>query len=104
MTCKENFESTFPEQHFFSRAVRQNFSTLVLKNYFFSDAENSESFPIDPNIATENQYGIQETVLDYIDRVLLQPDAEIRFNGNQIREVRDIIENDFGGKRARELP
>ena len=98
--CRENFESTYPEQHFYSRVIRQNLPIRVFKDYLFSNPEN---LPIDPNVVSVNQYGIQETVLDYIDRVLSQPDAEERFNANQIREVRDIIENDFGGKRSREL-
>ena len=78
----------------------QNFSGLVLRDYLFSDPEN---FPIDPNIVSVNQYGQEETLLDYIDRVLSSHDVVRKYNTDSIREVRDIIENEFGGKRAREL-
>lgn len=98
--CKANGNSTYPEQHLLHRVVRQGFTTLVLKDYLFS---TPEVFPIDPNVVSINQYGQTETIIDYIDRLLLVPNAEEDFNTGHIREVRDIIENDFGGKRAREL-
>jgi len=99
--CKPNVNDAFPEQHFFSRAILQDFPISVFKNYFFRDNKN---FPINPNIVIVNQHGSRETILDYIDSILLLPDVRQRYNIHQIREVRDIIANDFGGKRFRELP
>lgn len=99
--CRANGSNSFPKQHFFSRAIIHDFPIWVFKDYFFNDSIN---FPIDPNVITVNQYGQKETILDYIDRVLSDPDAADSLNDHHIKEIRDIIENDFGGKRVRELP
>ena len=99
--CKPNGNNSFPKQHFFIRAIRQDFPISLFKEYLFSDAI---FFPIDPNVVTENQYGEKETVLDYLDEIFSDNTRHDRYNMHQIREIREIIVNDFGGKRARELP
>lgn len=90
----------YPKQHVFKRAFSMNIQSEILIDYFLSD---NNQFPIDVNVIEVLSSGERSTVLDYIDKVLVRPDAQEVFDVYEILRIKRILERDFDGKRAREL-
>ncbi|MWV29200.1 hypothetical protein [Aurantiacibacter rhizosphaerae] len=97
--CEAN-SGLFPRQHLFKRAIQMNVQDKVLVDYFLSD-ENK--FPINMNVIEVLNDGEKSTILDYIDKVIAEPDANQIYNIGQVIGIKNIIEKLYNGKRAKEL-
>lgn len=88
----------YPPQHVFQRALALNIQAEVFKFFL----QHPEEFPIDVNVIT---YAGSKplTLLDYIDDMLAIPNSERRFNLGQVRGVKRVVTDYFGGKRVAEM-
>ena len=100
MICNTSNSGVYPKQHLFQRSVIKELHIPVLEDFFFRD-ENT--FPIDPNTVSIDQNGVEETIIDYIENIIAEPDVLDKYNKSQIIGLRDIIKDLYGGKRARKL-
>jgi len=99
MICP-TINGVYPTQHIYKRAIELKVEKGALVDYFLKDAGN---FPINMNAVENKPDGTQETVLDYLDRILANPNVQNKYNAGQLIRVKKIIERRFDGKRAREL-
>lgn len=99
MICRAA-SGAYPKQHFFKRVIEMNLQRAVLDEYFLYD---EIEFPIDVNAIEIEADGSQTTVLDYVDKVLATPSLRARIHVGQVTEIRDILVELYGGKKAREM-
>ena len=77
MICNTSNSGVYPKQHLFQRSVIKQLHIPVLEDFFFRD-ENT--FPIDPNTVSINQNGVEETIIDYIENIIAEPDVFKEYN------------------------
>ena len=87
-----------PEQ-FMKRVVSLGMYESILYDFLLYD---EEEYPIDVN-TIEMVNGKPETLLDYLDHILADPQVERKYNKNEIYVLRETIIDDFGVKKASEL-
>lgn len=92
-------ERTRNPQHFLKRVVDLGMHKLVLYDFLLSDEDD---YPIDVN-AVEIYNGKEETLLDYLDKILSNPNNEKTYNMKEIEWLRFTIIEDYSAKRASEL-
>ena len=95
-----NDSHLFNEQHLFQRTIILKAYTPVLINFLLAD-ENE--YPIDVNVITTNFKGEQETVLDFVDAILRSSNADLNFNVDEIRELREVLIIHYNAKHASQI-
>ena len=101
----ENQAHRYQPQHIFKRVITMKFYTPILVDFFLeTDDDYKGIYDTNVNVLT---YDVQtkknETVLDYIDGILAMPNVENEYNVFKIKELREILVEDFGAKNARNL-
>jgi hypothetical protein len=86
-------------QHFLKRVVDMDYYKKVLYDFLLSD---EEEYPISVN-AIEIYKGKEETLLDYLNIILSDPNNEELYSFKEIEFLRSIIIEDYGAKTASEL-
>jgi len=99
MVCPAT-NGVYPTQHIYKRAIALRVEKAALVDFFLKD---TRGFPINMNAVETRSDGSKETVLDYLDRIMGDPEAKNKYNLGQAIRLRSIIERRFDGKRAREL-
>ena len=83
-------------QHLSKRIIDMRLHKDVYYKYLLRDKE------IDIN-GIDIVNGRKETILDYIDGILSDPDAEDKYNVKEIKGLRRMFVKRFGAKSAEEL-
>lgn len=92
-------DSRYP-QHYMKRVIDMHMTVEIFDEFLFYD---SDLFPIDVN-AVQVVDGKRETLVDYIDFLLDRSTSnQGRFNYNALRDRREVLVEEYGGKKASEL-
>ncbi|MEH6537831.1 MAG: hypothetical protein V7719_15625, partial [Psychroserpens sp.] len=98
--CYEGPEDeTRNPQHFMKRIVDLGMYNTVLYDFLLSD---EDEYSIDVN-AIEIYKGKEETLLDYLDSIIANPEKAKEYNMPEIKDLRGVIIEDYGAKTASEL-
>ncbi|MEH6537834.1 MAG: hypothetical protein V7719_15640 [Psychroserpens sp.] len=92
-------ERTRNPQQFMKRIVDLGMYKSVLYNFLLSD---EDEYPIDVN-AVEIYNGKEETLLDYLDGIISNPEKAKEYNIKEIKLLRLTIIEDYNAKIASEL-
>ncbi|MEH6537835.1 MAG: hypothetical protein V7719_15645 [Psychroserpens sp.] len=96
---KGTTQDTRNPQHFMKRIVDLGMYKTVFYKFLLSDPEG---YHIDVN-TIEIYNGKEETILDYIDNVLSEPNASSKYHVKEIQSVRDWLVMGYNAKKASEL-
>jgi len=101
LICKDNprSRSRVPE-HFLKRVVSLGMYESILYDFLLYD---EEEYPIDVNTIEILPNGEKETFLDYIDKILDDPEVSKKYDVKEIRDLRGLIIEDYRAKKASEL-
>jgi hypothetical protein len=98
--CYEGPEDeTRNPQHFLKRIVDLGMYKSVLNDFLLS---NPFKFPIDVN-AVEIYNGKEETLLDYLNEILSNPENEEKYNFQEIKSLRRLLLMGYNAKTAAQL-
>jgi hypothetical protein len=99
--CHEEGTTKFTRnpQHFLKRVIDLGMHKTILYDFLLSDEDD---YPIDVN-AIETYNGKEETVIDYIDNILKDPEVASNYNVREIKDLRDVLILDYGAKTSSEL-
>jgi hypothetical protein len=86
-------------QHFLKRIVDLGMYTSVLNDFLLS---NPFKFPIDVN-AVEIYNGKEETLLDYLNEILSNPENDGKYNFQELQSLRRLLLMGYNAKTAAEL-
>lgn len=97
--CKGKVTGTTREsEHLMKRALALKIQGYIFDDFFF-DTED-----VDVNVnAIEYVDGKPETVLDYLDKILLSPNASRRYVISDIKDLKEALIEQYGAKHAKEL-
>lgn len=95
-----NDSHLYSTQHLFQRAINLRAYTPFLMNFLLAD-ENE--YPIDVNVITTNFKGEQESLLDFVDAILSSFNADLNFNVEEIKELREVLIIHYNAKHASEI-
>lgn len=87
-----------PEQ-FIKRVISLGMYEYILYDFLLYD---EEEYPIDVN-TVEVVDGKKETVLDYIDNILADPEVSNKYDVAEIKDLRGLLIEDFKAKKANDL-
>jgi hypothetical protein len=94
--CKGKVTSKTREtEHLMKRAIALSLHDKVFDGFFF----NTDEYDFDYN-AIELVDGEPETVLDYLDKVISDPDASKKYVVENIIELRNSLRDEFGAMYA----
>ncbi len=97
--CKGKVTSkTRDTEHLMKRAIALSIHDKVFDGFFF----DTEEYDFDYN-AIELVDGKPETVLDYLDKVISDPDASKKYVIKHIIELRNSLRDEFGAMHAKDL-
>lgn len=92
-------DETRSPQHFMKRIVDLGMYSTVLNGFLLS---NPFKYPIDVN-AVEIYNGKEETLLDYLDEIISNPESEKRYNIQEMESLRRLLLMGYKAKKASEL-
>ena len=92
-------ERTRNPQHFLKRIVDLGMHKSVLNGFLLS---NPYKLPINVN-TVEIYNGKEETLLDYLDAIISNPDNEEKYNIPEIKSLRRLLLMGYNAKTAAEL-
>lgn len=90
MVCTTPSVNNTSPQHLMKRVIEMGLNKEVYFNFIFELADN-----INVN-AVENG----ETVIDYIDSILSNPDNETKYVFREIKDLREVLVDFYGAKKA----
>jgi len=96
---KPNFRTRNPEQ-FLKRVVSLGMYESILYDFFLYD---EDEYPIDVNTIEILPNGEKETLLDYINKILADPEVDKKYDVKEILDLRTWIIEYYGAKKASEL-
>ena len=85
------------KEHVLKRAIALQIHNKLFYQYLFR-AGHDEIFN-----AVEIVDGEEETILDYIDKIMQQDDFEDLYEPSEVKKLRHLLANKFGAKTAQEL-
>ena len=88
-----------PEQ-FLKRVVSLGMYETILYDFFLYD---EEEYPINVNTIEILPNGEKETLLDYINKILADPEVDKKYDVKEILDLKGLIIEDFGAKKASDL-
>ena len=87
-------------EHFLKRVVSLGMYETILYDFLLYD---EDEYPIDVNTIEILPNGEKETLLDYIDKILADPEVSKKYDVKEILDLRGLIIEDFGAKKASDL-
>jgi hypothetical protein len=100
LICYEGPEDeTRNPQHFLKRIVDLGMYNSVLYDFLLYD---EDEYPIDVN-TVEIYNGKEETLLDYLDQIISNPEKAKEYNIKEVKLLRLTILEDYNAKKASEL-
>ena len=97
-TDKPTEKSRNPE-HFLKRVVCLSMYESIFYDFLLSDPEE---YPIDVN-TVEIVNGKPETLIDYIDNIITNPEISKNYDVGQIKDLKSWLVEEYGAKKANEL-
>lgn len=91
----ENQAHRYEPQHIYKRVIAMKFYTPILSDFLLGD---ETVYATDINVITDN-----ETVLDYIDRILSRPNAADDYDIDELNELKEVMVEYYNAKHAKDL-
>lgn len=82
------------------RVVSLGMYETILYDFFLYD---EEEYPINVNTVEILPNGEKETLLDYINKILADPEVDKKYDVKEIKQLKRVIVKDYNAKTAAEL-
>ena len=96
MVCQSEAPGYDSPQHILKRVVEMGDASNFYFGYFLADRQVNVN-------AIEMRNGQPETVVDYLDTILEDPQSNLVYDLNEVRRLRSILVELMGARRAREI-